>query len=159
MDENYIKFVKSDKTHFYLQISSIYLRSRINNMKTVLATSLLVLISLITIKEAVYIALFQANQSYIAANYCENDNILDKISERTCQGKCYVQKIIVENNTDNSTNNHFIPTLDWEKTNIIIQNFTFEIPTIINQLKSPIGKLLTDNQGFCNISTSPPELI
>jgi hypothetical protein len=30
-------------------------------MKTVLATSLLILISLIAVKEAVYIALFQAN--------------------------------------------------------------------------------------------------
>ncbi|MFK7948915.1 MAG: hypothetical protein AB8G11_15080 [Saprospiraceae bacterium] len=127
-------------------------------MKTILATSLLILISLITVKEAVYIALFQANQSYIAANYCENDNILDKISERTCQGKCYVQKIIVENNTDNSTNNHFVPTLDWEKTNLIIQDFNFSIPTIFNQLKNPIGKLLTDNQGFKTPTNSPPEL-
>lgn len=128
-------------------------------MKTVLAASLLILISLITVKEAVYIALFQANQSYIADNYCENDNILDKISERTCQGKCYVQKIIVENNTDNSTNNHFIPTLDWEKINIIIQNFSFTIQPIINNLKNPIGKLLADNQGFKALTNSPPEFI
>lgn len=128
-------------------------------MKTVLATSLLVLISLITIKEAVYIALFQANQSYIAANYCENDNILDKISERTCQGKCYIQKVIVENNTNNSTNNHFIPTLDWEKTNIIIQHISFTIQPIINKQKNPIGKLLTDNQGSKSLINSPPEFI
>jgi hypothetical protein len=128
-------------------------------MKTVLATSLLILITLITVKEAVYIALFQVNQNYIAANYCENDNILDKISERTCQGKCYIQKVIVENNTDDSTNNHFIPTLDWEKTNIIIQDCDFIIQSITNPLQKPFGRLLANNQGFKAIATSPPELI
>lgn len=128
-------------------------------MKTVLATSLLILITLITVKEAVYIALFQVNQNYIAANYCENDNILDKISERTCQGKCYIQKVIVENNTDDSTSNHFIPTLDWEKTSIIIQDCDFTIQSITNSLQKPFGRLLANNQGFKAIATSPPELI
>lgn len=128
-------------------------------MKAVLATSLLVLISLITVKEAVYIALFQVNQSYIADNYCENDDILEQISERTCQGKCYIQKVIVENNTDNSMNNGLLPSLDWEKTNLIIQHFTFSFQTVDNITINPIGKLLADNQGFYTILNSPPELI
>ena len=49
-------------------------------MKTALATSLLILLSLMIVKEAVYIALFQANQDYIAENFCENKNILEDIS-------------------------------------------------------------------------------
>ena len=127
-------------------------------MKTVLVTSLLFLITLITIKEAVYIALFQVNQSYIAANYCENDNILDKISERTCQGKCYVQKIIVDNNSDTG-NKTFVPTLDWEKTTIIFESNTFNIQLIANRLIKPSGKLLTDNQGYIPLLSSPPECV
>jgi flavodoxin len=127
-------------------------------MKTVLATSLLILISLITIKEAVYIALFQANQDYIGEHFCENKNILEDISERTCQGKCYVQKIIIESNT-NDTNNHLVPTLDWEKTNYIVEYFTFEIPKITSFHQHPQGQLLNDNQGVERIFTSPPEVI
>ena len=50
-------------------------------MKNVLAISLLILISLITVKEAVYIALFQANQNYIAANICAQKDVLAEISE------------------------------------------------------------------------------
>ena len=48
-------------------------------MKTVLATSLLFLITLITIKEAVYIALFQVNQSYIAANETVQKSVSKKL--------------------------------------------------------------------------------
>jgi hypothetical protein len=127
-------------------------------MKTVLATSLLILISLITIKEAVYIALFQANQDYIAENFCENKNILEDIKDRTCQGKCYVQKIIVENNTDD-TNNHLLPTLDWEKTNYVVNHFIFEIPKIKSFHLNPQGQLLNDNQGIERVIISPPEVM
>lgn len=128
-------------------------------MKIVLTTSLLFLISLITVKEVVYIALFKANQSYIALNYCENDDLLDKISEKTCQGKCYVQKIIVENNSQNSTDNHVIPTLDWEKTNIIIEQTPYNIPTTLNLTTSPISKLLGDSHGIHRRLESPPEFL
>jgi hypothetical protein len=127
-------------------------------MKIILATSLLILISLLTVKEAVYIALFQANQNYIAENFCENKSILEEISERTCQGKCYVQKIIVEN-TNQDTNSHFVPTLDWEKTNLIVNYFTFEIPKTEPLNSNPQGQLLTDNQGIEQRLTSPPEVI
>ncbi|MFT5832685.1 MAG: hypothetical protein ACI97N_000298 [Cognaticolwellia sp.] len=127
-------------------------------MKIILATSLLILISLLTVKEAVYIALFQANQNYIAENFCENKSILEEISERTCQGKCYVQKIIVEN-TNQDTNSHFVPTLDWEKTNLIVNYFTFEIPKTESLNSNPQGQLLTDNQGIEQRLTSPPKVI
>lgn len=127
-------------------------------MKTVLATSLLILITLITVKEAVFIVLFQANQNYIAENYCENKNILEDISERTCQGKCYVQKVIVEQNENEPTDNPSIPSLDWEKTNLFLNHFIFEIPKIKPLNPNPYGQLLTDNQGIDGIITSPPEV-
>jgi flavodoxin len=127
-------------------------------MKTVLATSLLILISLIAVKEAVYIALFQANQDYITENFCENKNILEDINERTCQGKCYVQKIIVKNNADD-TNSHLVPTLDWDKTNYIVESFLSEITKIKSLNPNPQGQLLNDNQGIGYIITSPPEVI
>ena len=128
-------------------------------MKTALATSLLILLSLMIVKEAVYIALFQANQAYIAENFCENKNILEDISERTCQGKCYVQKIIVEQNENQDTNNHSVPTLDWEKTNYIVNFFFFEIPQTKSFIPQPFGQLLTDNQGIEGFIASPPEAI
>ena len=128
-------------------------------MKIVLTTSLLFLISLITVKEMVYIALFKANQSYIALNYCENDDLLDNISNRTCQGKCYVQKIIVENNSESSTNDQAIPTLDWEKTNIIIEQRHYNIPTTLNLTTNPISKLLGDSHGIHRRFESPPEFL
>ena len=127
-------------------------------MKIILATSLLILISLLTVKEAVYIALFQANQNYIAENFCENKSILEEISERTCQGKCYVQKIIIEN-TNQDTNSHFVPTLDWKKTTLIVNYFTFETPKTEFLNSNPQGQLLSDNQGIEQHLTSPPEII
>lgn len=135
------------------------MRHNILNMKTALATSLLILLSLMTVKEAVYIALFQINQNYIAENFCENKNILEEISERTCQGKCYVQKIIVEQNENDDTNKHLVPTLDWEKTNYIVNFFSFEIPQIKSFVPQPFGQLLTDNQGVEGLVASPPEAI
>ena len=112
-------------------------------MKIILATSLLILISLLTVKEAVYIALFQANQNYIAENFCENKSILEEISERTCQGKCYVQKIIVKN-TNQDTNSHFVPTLDWEKTNKSLANAVTGRDQLQKRLESTILELKGD---------------
>lgn len=130
-------------------------------MKQTLAISLLVLISLITVKEAVYIALFQVNQNYIAANLCEQKDILEEIQDKTCQGKCYVQKVIVEqqeNNLDTkSTNNQLSPTLDLEKTNLIVSNFHFNTIDITTNHPQPIGKLLLDNQGVEVVISSPPQ--
>lgn len=127
-------------------------------MKNVLAISLLILISLITVKEAVYIALFQANQNYITANFCEQNNVLAEIQDKTCQGKCYVQKVIVEQHEDNSSNNQLIPTLDWEKTNLIIQNFSLKITNHSLLKTQPFGRLLADNQGIEINITSPPQV-
>jgi hypothetical protein len=127
-------------------------------MKATLATSLLILLTLITIKEAVYVALFQANQDYIAENLCENKDITQEISERVCKGKCYVQKVIVENNQNNSEN-ELIPTLEWEKTNLIIANNIINSPKNLIFKVPPHGQLLTDNQGVRIIITSPPEVV
>ncbi len=125
-------------------------------MKTALATSLLILVTLITLKEAVYIALFQANQDYIAENYCENKDILQEISERTCQGKCYVQKVIVESN-NNDSQNQIIPTLEFEKTNLIINNIIFNTSENTILTTKPQTRLLADNQGIEHTPFSPPQ--
>lgn len=125
-------------------------------MKAAIATSLLILLTLITVKEAVYIALFQANQDYIAENLCENKDITQEISERTCQGKCYVQNIIIESN-DNSSENQIIPTLEWEKTNLIINKITFNFPENLISTITPQSRLLSDNQGIEQSIFSPPQ--
>lgn len=126
-------------------------------MKATLATSLLILITLITVKEAVYIALFQANQDYIAENFCENKDITQDISERVCQGKCYVQKVIVESN-QNDSQDQIIPTLEFEKTNLIVSKIIFDFPEkFISKIK-PQTRLLADNQGIEQILFSPPQI-
>jgi hypothetical protein len=52
-----------------------------------------------------------------------------------------------------------VPTLDWEKTNLIVNYFTFEIPKTESLNSNPQGQLLTDNQGIEQRLTSPPEVI
>lgn len=126
-------------------------------MKTAIATSLLILLTLITVKEAVYIALFQANQDYIAENLCENKDITQDISERTCQGKCYVQKVIVESNQNNS-DNQLIPTLEFEKINLIINNVILNFPKNLISIIKPQTRLLSDNQGIEPSLFAPPQV-
>lgn len=126
-------------------------------MKTAIATSLLILLTLITVKEAVYIALFQANQDYIAENLCENKDITQDISERTCQGKCYVQKVIVESN-QNDSDNQIIPTLEFEKTNLIINNIILHFPEKLIPTIKPQTRLLSDSQGIEPSLFAPPQV-
>lgn len=52
-----------------------------------------------------------------------------------------------------------MPTLDWDKTNYIVESFLSEITKIKSLNPNPQGQLLNDNQGIEYIIASPPEVI
>jgi hypothetical protein len=129
-------------------------------MKTFFATSLLLLMTVLTVKEAVYVTLFQLNRAAIAEAHCENKDITELISERTCQGRCYVQKVIVESTEQAPKDGQSVPTLNLEKVNFILTETHTEIPsTSIHYLSAPQGDLLADSQGASSMHAAPPERV